>query len=141
MRKLFAGLLLLAMAVPALGAGLAVSNAWIRLLPGDLPLAGYLHLVNTSGHDLTLVSADSPDFNQVMFHRSMRRDGMDQMIHLDRITLPKGGELTFAPGGYHLMLMGRRHPLARGQHVKITLHFQDGGAQTVEFVVRGASGA
>lgn len=140
MRKLFAGLLLLSVALPAMSAGLAVSNAWIRLLPGDLPLAGYMRLVNTSGHDRTLVSADSPDFAQVMFHRSMRRNGMDEMIHLDRITIPKGGELTFAPGGYHLMLMGRRHPLAHGQHVKITLHFQDGSAQAIEFVVRGASG-
>ena len=140
MRKLLAGLSLLAIVTPLFAATLTVSDAWLRLLPGDLPLAGYVRLVNTSGHDVTLVSASSPEFAEVQFHRSMNQLGMEQMMHLARIRIAKGGTLNFAPGGYHLMLMGRRHALKPGQRVALTLDFDDGSHQTVEFVVKGANG-
>ncbi|HEX6549357.1 MAG TPA: copper chaperone PCu(A)C, partial [Gammaproteobacteria bacterium] len=77
---------------------------------------------------------------EVQFHRSMNQQGMEQMVHLARIRIAKGGTLDFAPGGYHMMLMGRRHALKPGQRVVLTLDFDDGSHQTVELVVKGANG-
>lgn len=140
MRKLLTAVMLMAIAAPLYAANLVVSNAWIRLLPGDLPLAGYAHVVNSSTHEVTLVSASSPDFTTVQFHQSMNHAGMEEMVHLEQIRIAAGKNLDFAPGGYHLMLMGRKHPLAVGQHVALTLHFADGSKQTIQFVVKGAAG-
>ncbi|MGH8371111.1 MAG: copper chaperone PCu(A)C [Gammaproteobacteria bacterium] len=140
MRKPLLGLLLMFIASPLCAAGLTVTQAWIRLLPGDLPLAGYAHVVNSSAHDVTLVSASSPDFRAVQFHRSMNHGGMEEMVHLAKLSIAAGKSLDFAPGGYHLMLMGRRHPLEVGQQVALTLHFADGSKQTIQFVVKGATG-
>lgn len=140
MRKLLSLLLFSILVAPAFAAELAVNHAWLRLLPGDLPLAGYVQLVNTSKHEVTLVAASSPEFSEVQFHRSMNRDGMEGMMHLEKIHIAAGKTLDFAPGGYHLMLMGRKHALQIGQHVALTFQFDDGTRQTIEFVVKGAAG-
>ncbi|MGH8369531.1 MAG: copper chaperone PCu(A)C [Gammaproteobacteria bacterium] len=140
MRKSLAGLLLILIMTPVFAAKLTVNNAWLRLLPGDLPLAGYAQLVNTSSHDVTLVSASSPEFDAVQFHRSMNHAGMEEMVQLAQIRIAAGKTLDFAPGGYHLMLMGRKHALKPGQQVMLTLGFDDGTKQVIQFVVKGASG-
>lgn len=140
MRKTLIGLLLMLIASPLFAAELTVTQAWLRLLPGDLPLAGYAHVVNTANRDLTLVAASSPEFAAVQFHQSMNHDGMEEMRHLQQIRIAAGKSLDFAPGGYHLMLMGRKHALQPGQHVALTLHFSDGSKQTIQFVVKGATG-
>ena len=140
MRKLLIAVALMSIVAPLYAANLVVSNAWVRLLPGDLPLAGYVHVMNNSTHEVTLVSASSPDFATVQFHQSMNHAGMEEMMHLAKVSIPAGKSLDFAPGGYHLMLMGRKQPLAVGQHVALTLHFADGSKQTIQFVVKGATG-
>lgn len=119
--------------------GLAVSGAWIRLLPGDLPAAGYFTLKNDSAQATALVGAASPDFTRTMLHRSVEKNGTEKMIHVDSVPIPANGVLRFAPGGYHLMLMKRHHPLKVGDRLPITLRFQSGTTLTVDFVVRGAA--
>lgn len=140
MRKLVTGLLLMLIIAPALAARLTVSHAWIRLLPGDLPLAGYARVVNSSPHPVTLVAASSPAFAEVQFHRSMQHAGMDEMMQLKQIRIAAGQTLEFAPGGYHLMLMGRKQALKPGERISITLDFDDGTQQTIQLLVKGAGG-
>lgn len=140
MRKFLLGLLLATLAVPAMAAGLTVSHAWIRLLPGQLPLAGYAQLVNRGKQPLTLVAASSPAFATVQFHRSVNRNGMDEMQHLKRLRIAAGQTLKLAPGGYHLMLMGRQHTLQPGDRVAVTFKYANGDSQTVHFMVRGVAG-
>jgi len=140
MRKILIGLLLAAFLAPAIAAELSVSHAWIRFLPGKLPLAGYVQVTNQGKKPVTLVAASSPAFGTVQFHRSVNRDGMDRMIHLKSLKIAAGQTLKFAPGGYHLMLMGRKRALKPGQHVAITVKFADGTSQTIDFVVKGVTG-
>ena len=54
------GLLLAAIAPQALAAELQVKDQRIRLLPGELPAAGYLTATNTGSRPLVLVGAESP---------------------------------------------------------------------------------
>ncbi len=140
MQRMYLGLLLLLTCLPAFAGNITVTGAWLRLLPGDLPLAGYARVTNASGHALTLIGASSPAFSDVQLHRSVVHDGMDEMLHLDAIKIEAGKTLDFAPGGYHLMLFDRRHPLHTGQHVSVTLKFTDGTQYTADFVVKGATG-
>ena len=134
-------LLLVAMAVTTGHADtpLRVEQAWIRLLPGDLPLAGYFQLVNESGAPANLVSAESPGFGGIMLHRSIVVGGSSRMEHVDSVQVPDGGSVRFEPGGYHLMLMKRQDALRVGDHVPITLRFADGRQLTAEFEVRAAN--
>lgn len=140
MRSLLYGLTLTFICLPAFAGNISVTDAWLRLLPGDLPLAGYVHVVNTSKHVVILEGASSPEFSSVQMHRSVTSNGMETMLLVGPMRIAPGKSIDFAPGGYHLMLMGRKHPLQIGQHVPITLNFSDNTHLMVEFVVRGATG-
>lgn len=129
------GIALFLVAVPpALAAEtLTTEEARIRLLPGDLPAAGYFTLRNTGDTDLILVGAQSPAFGNVEMHRSVDRDGVASMQPVEQLELAAGEQIAFAPQGYHLMLMQRARPLAVGEEVEITLLFEDARRLTVTF--------
>lgn len=118
---------------------LSTDNAWIRLLPGELPAAGYLVLRNDADIPRKLVSVDSDDFGQVMLHQSMQSSGMSHMRHVVGIDIPARGKATLGPGGYHLMLMHHKRALKVGQTVTLVLHFADGATQSVAFEVKPAN--
>jgi periplasmic copper chaperone A len=134
MRRLIrlSSILLLAVSTTAI-ADLEVSEAKLRLLPGDLPTAGYFTLTNKDSLPVTLTGAQSPDFAQVMMHRSSLENGMASMQHVKQVEVPAGNTLTFASGGYHLMLMERQRALALGDQVEVTLLFADGRRLPVTF--------
>jgi periplasmic copper chaperone A len=116
----------------------SVTNARIRLLPGDLPLAGYFDLVNQGKEPLTFIGASSPAFKMVHMHLSMEHAGKSTMIKLEAIELNPGETLNFSPGGYHLMLMERVRPLHVGDKVPMTLQFSGQQSLPVMFEVRNA---
>ena len=120
-------------------ASVNVQHARIRLLPGDLPLAGYCDVNNTGSTAVTLTGASSPAFGGVMMHLSMHKNGEASMKMVDKIDIAPGKTLRFAPGGYHLMLMNRKHSLKVGDAVPITLHFSNGMNLEKKFRVGGAN--
>ena len=133
-RNLLLGLLLLSAQV--LAAPPLAEQAWIRVLPGDLPLAGYLVLRNRGDHALTLTGAHSAFFGEIEMHQSRSESGVARMVRLKRIAIPPGGRLVFAPGNYHLMMFERTRPLQQGDQVPVTLEFDDGYQLPVTFAVR-----
>jgi copper(I)-binding protein len=114
-------------------AELKVTEARIRLLPGDIPAAGYFTLANTSKADITLIGANSPAFGDVTMHRSVNQDGVTSMQPIAQLELAAEEQIEFAPRGYHLMLMKRTRPLAIGDDIELTLLFANGQQQSVTF--------
>jgi hypothetical protein len=82
------------------------------------------------------VGASSSGFESVMLHRSVVKDGMASMRHAAEIELTPNASLSFAPGGYHLMLMSPKRTLRVGDSVVINLEFRGGLALPVTFEVR-----
>ncbi|HEX5313973.1 MAG TPA: copper chaperone PCu(A)C, partial [Gammaproteobacteria bacterium] len=113
--------------MPAFAAAppITVHDAWIRLLPADLPLAGYFTLHNAAPQTIELLAVTSPAFTRIELHRSSESGGMEHMAAVARIAIPSGHTLRFAPGGYHLMLW-RARALHVGEKVPLTLEFTDG---------------
>jgi len=141
-RQLLYGLAALAMLlwqVQSLAVEPTTSQAWIRVLPGDLPLAGYLVLTNPGERTLTLVGAHSPAFREIEMHKSVDQSGVARMMMVKRVAIAPGGRLVFGPGGYHLMLFDRTRVLQAGDEVPITLEFADGERLTVPFALRAAT--
>ncbi|MDN6180487.1 MAG: copper chaperone PCu(A)C [Halomonas subglaciescola] len=108
----------------AVAADLSVTDARLRLLPGDLPGAGYFTLHNGGDSAITLTGADSEAFDNVMMHVSVKEDGMAQMHEVDEVDIAPGKAFTFAPKGHHLMFMQRTKALAVGDSVDVTLAFK-----------------
>jgi copper(I)-binding protein len=115
------------------------SHAWVRLLPGGLPAAGYVTLANDGDRPARLTAASSPDYGSAMLHRSAMRNGMSEMTMVDHIDLPAHGQAALAPAGYHLMLMKPAHPLKPGDKIRVTLRFADGSTLPVDFLARPAN--
>ncbi len=121
-------------------ADLTARQAWIRLLPGDLPAAGYLELVNSGTNRVQLVGVQSTGFGAVELHESSEQSGVARMRRVDRLQIPAGGTLRLKPRGYHLMLFRPTAKLQPGDRVTVTLEFSDGTRLPVEFLLRDATG-
>lgn len=119
-------------------ANVRASAAWIRVLPGDLPAGGYVTLQNTGSQPVTLVAAATPAYGVAMLHESSRAGGMSRMHMVEQLVIPAHGSQALAPGGYHLMLMHAKTPVAPGATVRITLKFADGSTLPVDFTARPA---
>jgi copper(I)-binding protein len=135
-RTLAAGALGFGLIGAAFAGGIQVSDAWIRWLPSDLPAGGYAKVTNDTDKEVKLIGASSPKYGMVMLHRTVTKDGMSQMLHVDSIPIPPHKRMAFTPGGYHIMLMQPKPGIAPGQKVPITLEFSNGHSVTADFEVR-----
>ncbi len=116
---------LLAGAVQAQNAApVAVEGAWARAsVPGQTASGAFMRL--TAPEASRLVRAESPVAGVVEVHE-MKMDGnVMKMRALPGLDLPAGQAVELKPGGYHVMLMDLKAPLAKGSSVPMTLVFQD----------------
>jgi len=104
--------------------------------PGAPATAAYFTLERTQPGPLALVRALSPAAAAVELHEHTAQDGMMMMRPVQApIPVPAEGPLVFAPGGYHVMLIGLRAPLAAGDTVPLSLLFDDGSAARLQLTV------
>jgi hypothetical protein len=127
------------MAAPAIAADVTVSNAWFRALPSGQPAGGYFTMKNR-GAPTELVAAESAACGMLMLHRSVSSGGMSRMGDVKSVSVPPGGTVSFAPGGYHLMCMSPGAAMTPGKTVPVTLVFSDGSKAHANFVVKNAAG-
>lgn len=111
-----------------------VKAAWTRPAAQGQTGAGFMTLTNPDAKPDALVTVESPLARTVQIHQSNMSGGMASMKQLSRVELPAGGAVTFAPGGYHLMLIGLAKPVKAGDAVPATLTFASGAKIKVSFV-------
>jgi copper(I)-binding protein len=131
---------LLLLTTGAQAAPFTVTDAWFRALPGHLPAGGYFTAYNGTTHNIAITDARSDACGMLMLHQSTNKGGMSGMNMLDRVPVPAGGTVKFAPGGYHLMCDDPSAKMKPGARVGVTLILSDGTAVTTAFTVRGAAG-
>ena len=116
----------------AWAANISVSDVWARVtMPGQAVGGAYMQI--QSDADARLLSVSSPVSARVEMHE-MKMDGdVMRMRELKAIDLPKGKTVSLEPGGFHLMLMKLKKPIATGDSVPLTLVVESGGKkQTVK---------
>jgi copper(I)-binding protein len=108
-----------------------------RLIDGASPVARHVEFhQTTASHDMHEMAMD-PNMSGMSGMSGM--SAMTTEMHrLRMIPIPAGGKLTFAPGGYHVMLIGLRHTLMAGQSFPLRLRFARAGWIVVKSQVRGA---
>ena len=114
------------------GGPIQVDSAWARPgLPGGTS-AAYFVLVNQGTEPVRLVGASSPVARETQIHRTVleERPGPDgtphQIMRMEpagTLVLLPGDELTFQPGGLHVMFLHLIEPLEAGGRVGLTLLF------------------
>ena len=131
-------------AIPAIhkDVGLVLHDPWVRSAsPTATVMAAYLRIDNTADLPRILTGVRSANFESVEIHNTVVEDGLARMIHQEQLEVPARGSLTFKPGGYHLMLMGRKAPLNVGDQVELTLVFENGEELPATAAVRKETGA
>ena len=66
----------------------------------------------------------------------MDANGVMKMTPQERVDVPARGQVSFKPGGLHVMLIGLRQELKPGDKFPVTLRFEKAGDRTIEAVVR-----
>ena len=131
---------LLAMTGVANAAPLDITNAWFRALPGKLPAGGYFTAQNNMRRDIAITGASSDACGMLMIHQSRTAGGMSGMDMVEKVNVPAGGKIAFAPGGYHLMCTDPTPKMKIGAKVPVLFSLSDGSAVAVAFTVKGAAG-
>ncbi|MCS0493911.1 copper chaperone PCu(A)C [Ancylobacter sp. MQZ15Z-1] len=121
---------------------LEIGHPWARMTPAGAKVGGgYFSVTNDGKTPDTFVSATAEVADHVEIHEMSVTDGVMKMRMLkDGVEIPAGGEVKFASGGYHLMLMGLKHPLKQGDSFKGTLTFAKAGTVDVVFKIEGMGG-
>jgi copper(I)-binding protein len=116
----------------ALAAGLAVASdsavkvegAWARAtVKGQMGSGAYMSLTAKEGTRLVGVSTSAAAMAEV--HEMKMEGDVMKMRAVPVVDLPAGKAVDFKSGGYHIMLMDLKHPLALGSKLPITLTFKD----------------
>ena len=114
----------------------AIMNAWVREAHASATVnAGYMTLVNAGSEELTLIKVESDAYENIEVHEMVSVDGLMEMREVTDLNISPNGQIQFAPGGKHLMMMGPKQHLSKGQKVDMTLTFKSGKKQLVSIKV------
>lgn len=117
---------------------LVIADAWCRPTPAQAT-AGALYMVVTSPEADRLVGVSVPDSvaASAEVHEVVpEAEGRMRMQATAAVDLPPGQAVEFRPGGYHVMLLDLRRPLAEGDTVHAVLQFEKAGERVIAALVR-----
>ena len=130
MQKILRHTLIATLAAASLGAWaqspsrLKVEDAWVRGTVAQQKATGaFMRL--TAERELRLLSARSPVAGVVEIHEMAMEGDVMKMRQIPGLDLAAGRTMELKPGGYHVMLMDLKGPLAKDTNVTITLKFKD----------------
>jgi copper(I)-binding protein len=124
-KHLIAATLTTVCAVSAFAQNVTVTDAWARAtVQGQKATGAFMKI--TAKDNAKLVGVSSPVAGVAEIHEmKMEKDIMKMAALPNGLDLPAGKAVELKPGGYHVMLMDLKAPLAKDTTVPVTLTFQD----------------
>ena len=105
-------------------AAVKVDGAWARAtVQGQRGTGAFMSL--TAQDATRLVGVSSPVAGVAEVHEMKMEGDVMKMRALPSLELPAGKKVEFKPGGYHVMLMDLKAPLAKDSTIPLTLLFKD----------------
>ncbi|SDH28576.1 hypothetical protein SAMN05216603_107204 [Pseudomonas benzenivorans] len=116
---------------------LRIEHPWSREMPPVAPTAAAYFVVRNDGAAADrLLGAYTPLAARAELHEHLHVDGLMKMQQVQRVEIPAGGEVQFAPMAYHVMLFGLQRQLQDGERFPLTLRFEQAGEVEVEVAVQ-----
>lgn len=113
-----------------------VVGGQVAVPPNPDQAAARFLIQNTTSVDDELVAVSSPDADAVEIHRSeIDAAGRATMSEVESLAVPARSEVTFEPGGLHVMLTGLHRRLRAGETISLTLRFAEAGSRRVRLDV------
>jgi len=108
----------------AQAAAVKVEGAWARAtVQGQKGTGAFMSL--TAKDATQLVGISSPVAGVAEVHEMKMEGDVMKMRALPSLELPAGKKVELKPGGYHVMLMDLKAPLAKDSTIPVTLLFKD----------------
>ncbi|WP_223506300.1 copper chaperone PCu(A)C [Pseudomonas sp. GL-RE-29] len=117
---------------------LEITHPWSQELPPNAPTVAAYFVIHNQGKTADrLLSVDSPIAGEAQLHEHVMQGDVMKMQHVPNVQIPAGGEVTFAPMAYHVMLLNLkdRSLLSDGKRFPLTMHFEKAGDVQVEVAV------
>lgn len=121
---------------------LTISNGWIAIPKGNMPMAaGYMIVENPTKKAVNLIAASASEelCKAVELHTHSMQDGRLRMRKIDSVPVPKKDKVHFRPGGLHIMLIGLKKQLLDGDQIDLTFTFDNGEEIKQTFTVKPRS--
>jgi copper(I)-binding protein len=117
---------------------MSIESPWLReTAAGQSAGGGFLVIANGGASDDRLTGGSTAVAAQVQVHEMRLTDGVMRMRPLKGgLAIPAGKSVTLKPGSFHIMLVGLKRPLKRGETIPVTLDFARVGKMTVAFPVQ-----
>jgi periplasmic copper chaperone A len=117
---------------------LTVQHPWARATAGAAKVGAlYLTVRNEGAEADRLLGVSTEAAERCELHLSSTDGGTMTMRMVEAVEVPAAGSATFAPQGAHIMLIGLRRPLKKGDRFAATLRFEKAGEVAVEVAVQG----
>jgi periplasmic copper chaperone A len=122
---------------------IVVTNVWARATADAAKTGAAYMTITDNGRPDRLTGISTPVAGTAEVHQTINANGIVQMRAVADLPLETGKAITFAPGGYHVMLMNLKQPLKQGETFPMTLAFEHAKPVTVQVKVGGvgASGS
>ena len=116
---------------------LHIDHPWSREMPPVAPTAAAYFVVHNQGQEADrLLGVQTPHAGKAELHEHIHADGVMKMQQVQSVAIPAGGEVQFAPMGYHVMLFNLQQQAKDGERFPLTLTFEKAGAVEVEVAVQ-----
>lgn len=117
---------------------LTISDPWSRATPkGAQTAIGYMTIRNNGPSPERLVGGSIEVADRFQLHAMKMEGDVAKMNELHDIEIKPGQRVEFKPGGSHVMFVGLKRQLAKGERIKGTLVFEHAGKVPVEYSVEG----
>jgi copper(I)-binding protein len=128
---------IVAVVVAAHAGEVMVSGAFARASATPAAKAGAVYFTirneGETADKLTAVTTDAA--RTAMLHDNVEENGVVGMRHLDALPVASKETVTLSPKGLHVMLMGLKAPLKKGERLVLTLTFEKAGKIEVDVPV------
>lgn len=109
-------------------AQIVVADPWVRAtVPQQSGTGAFMKL--TAQKDTTLVAAGSPVAQHVEVHEMAMENNVMKMRQISGLPLPAGQTVELKPGSYHIMFINLHQQVKEGEHVPVTLTFENAEGQ------------
>jgi len=118
---------------------LVLDHAWARATPKGASVGGGYMKITNSGTASDHLIGGSTDISRGFEVHEMKMEGgvMKMRPVAGGIEIKPGQTVTLDPSGYHVMFVGLKEQLKKGDHFKATLQFAKAGKVDVDFTVEG----
>jgi hypothetical protein len=117
---------------------LEISQPWTRATaPTAKTGGGYVTITNKGTTPDRLIAVRSAVSDKAEIHEMKMEGNVMRMRELaNGLEIPPGATVQLKPGGYHLMFMELKAPMAKDTKVPVTLVFEKAGSIDVELLVQ-----